>query len=214
MSVASYLADYALVVTVVSAFGLEHNDNLASAQDQNPLTRMPGNHQIDHYITNAISRESSTLLVYFDLNHFKAYNDTYGFRNGDRVIQLFAELLKKEFPTECFKGHIGGDDFFTGLKLEERSFEEALADVTKVQKHFSEKVRMLYELGDLERGYIVAKDREGKERSFELLSVSAVAVQLHAKSRHRAIDLIHKHFASEKKTAKTAPDYLNISSLL
>jgi diguanylate cyclase (GGDEF)-like protein len=188
--------------------------NLASAQDQNPLTRMPGNHQIDHYINNAISRESSTLLVYFDLNHFKAYNDTYGFRNGDRVIQVFADLMIKEFPPECFKGHIGGDDFFTGLKLEERSFEQALADVRKVQKCFSEEVRALYEHSDLERGYIVAKDREGKERSFELLSVSAVAVQLHTRSRHRAIDLIHKHFASEKKTAKMAPEYLNISSLL
>lgn len=188
--------------------------NLASAQDQNPLTRMPGNHQIDHYINGVISRDVTTLLVYFDLNHFKAYNDIYGFRNGDRVIQLFADILKKELPSECFKGHIGGDDFFAGLRLEERSFEEALEHIRYLLEKFSDEVRLMYDISDRERGYIMAKDREGNERSFELLSVSAVAVQMHTNSSHRAIDLIHRHFASQKKAAKSAPDYLNISSLI
>ena len=32
-------------------------------------------------------------MLYLDLNNFKAYNDTYGFKNGDRVIKLPADIL-------------------------------------------------------------------------------------------------------------------------
>ncbi len=194
--------------------GIINERNLASAQDQNPLTKMPGNRQIDNYMNGVLSGGENTLLAYFDLNHFKAYNDNYGFRNGDRVIQLFADILKKEFPSECFKGHIGGDDFFAGIKTKEEGFEGALAYVSRVLNRFSDEVRHLYDRSDCERGYIIAKDREGIERSFELLSASAVVVKIHNKSRHRAIDLVNKYFASQKKAAKLSENNINMSTLL
>lgn len=191
-----------------------NEQNLMNAQEQNPLTKMPGNRQIDHYINKALSREDDTLLVYFDLNNFKAYNDNYGFRNGDRVIQLFADTLKKEFPSECFKGHIGGDDFFAGIKMKEQSFESGLEYIKLILNKFRDEVRNTYDENDCKRGYIIAKDRDGSECSFELLSASAVAVAVHSQSKHRAIDLLHKHFASQKKVAKACVEHINVSSLL
>lgn len=188
--------------------------NLTSAQDQNPLTKMPGNRQIDNYINETLSSNDSALLAYFDLDFFKAYNDNYGFRNGDRVIQLFADILKTEFPSECFKGHIGGDDFFTGIRLKNREFEDALVYIRHVMKKFREEVSHLYNKSDRERGYIIAKDRNGEERSFELLGVSAVVVKVHVKSRNRAIDLINQHFASQKKVAKGSQENMSLSTLL
>ena len=194
--------------------GIIHERNLASARDQNPLTKMPGNQQIDRYINEVLSRDEDILFCYFDLNHFKAYNDTYGFRNGDRVIQLFADLLKKELPRECFKGHVGGDDFFAGLKLKDREFEEAIGHVKGLLEKFSEAVRHFYDTSDRERGYIVAKDREGRERTFELLSASAVAIKVRHGSRFKAAGFIHKHFATQKKAAKEAIGNINACSLL
>lgn len=34
-------------------------------------------------------------VLYTDLDNFKAYNDKYGFMNGDEVIKYTAEVLKE-----------------------------------------------------------------------------------------------------------------------
>ena len=51
-----------------------------------------------------------------DLDNFKAYNDVYGFLEGDQIIVFTAEnkLIKKDdanVEESAFVGHIGGDDF-------------------------------------------------------------------------------------------------------
>ena len=191
-----------------------NEDNLVSARDQNPLTKMPGNRQIDQYMSEALSNNEDVLFTYFDLNHFKAYNDNYGFRNGDRAIQLFSDTLQKELPIECFKGHIGGDDFFIGMKLKYIEFSDALNHIRSVLERFSQEVRKLYNPDDLERGYILSRDREGIERFFQLLSACAVVVVLKEKSKNRAVDLVNNHFAYQKKVAKQSQGYINVSTLL
>ena len=72
----------------------------------------------------------------------------------------------------------------------------------------------MYSPDDQERGYIIAKDRENKERSFDLLSASAVIVGVHHKSTNRSVDIIHQSFATQKKVAKQADDYMNITTVL
>ena len=56
--------------------------------------------------------------AYFDFDNFKPYNDRYGFRQGDRTILLFSDILKKTSgANKFFAGHIGGDDFFAGFRI-------------------------------------------------------------------------------------------------
>lgn len=45
------------------------------------------------------------------MDNFKAYNDAYGFSNGDRMIRALADSMRKIGEKEAFLGHIGGDDF-------------------------------------------------------------------------------------------------------
>ena len=206
--------EYYGFLSAADIVGIINERNLASARDQNPLTKLPGNRQIDSYISDAIAHGGNVLFCYFDLNNFKAYNDSYGFRNGDRVIQLFADILHKEVPRGCFKGHIGGDDFFVGVKLDNRSFDEAVDAIKDALERFRRDAADFYNPADRERGYIVAKDRDGVQRSFDLLSASAVVVQLHEYSRRRSMGLIHKHFAIQKKVAKASAGYINISTIL
>lgn len=61
----------------------------------NPLTGLPGNVSITEWMVKSLLQEQFSVL-YIDLDHFKAYNDTYGFKEGDRMIQATAELLKHE----------------------------------------------------------------------------------------------------------------------
>ena len=55
-------------------------------------------------------------LLYADLDHFKAFNDHYGFMRGDQVIQATRAADARRWHGEitggdAFVGHVGGDDF-------------------------------------------------------------------------------------------------------
>ena len=188
-----------------------HERNLIRARDQNPLSRLPGNFMINEHIAHAFDSAQRNVFCYFDFDHFKPYNDHYGFRNGDRVIVLFAELMHKVFLNEYFIGHIGGDDFFAGTEIkDETMFDEFCTLVRKVIYQFSEDVREFYSAEDRERGCIVAEDRDGVVREFKLLSVSAVIVYKSTESSIRSAEQLQKIFAVEKKNAKHSADHLRL----
>ncbi len=90
---------------------LSYKRNLEIAENQNPLTKLPGNSQIDEFIYSVFDKKLQAQIVYFDFNDFKPFNDTYGFRLGDRAILMFSEILQKHLSRESFIAHIGGDDF-------------------------------------------------------------------------------------------------------
>lgn len=54
-------------------------------------------------------------LLFFDLNHFKAINDTYGHAEGDHALQTFAETLGIVFRSSDLLGRLGGDEFVAML---------------------------------------------------------------------------------------------------
>lgn len=188
-----------------------HERNLIRARDENPLTRLPGNFRINEYIANVIESGSEAVLAYFDFDHFKPYNDYYGFRSGDRVILLFAELMHKMLCTDYFKGHIGGDDFFVGAILDEtHTFETICSEIETLILTFSDEVRAFYEPSDRERGCIVGEDRDGNMREFKLLGVSSVVVRMGSGSPITSSEHLQRMFAMEKKNAKKSPNHISI----
>lgn len=188
-----------------------HERNLIRARDENPLTKLPGNFMINGYISRAFETGEECAMCYFDFNHFKPYNDHYGFRNGDRVILLFTELMHKLLPVEYFKGHIGGDDFFVGVSLNDsHTFERICAEVEELIARFGEEVRDFYDPKDREQGCIVAEDRDGVRCTFKFLGVSAVVIRLGRGSSVSSAEQLQKSFAVEKKAAKKAPNNLRI----
>lgn len=50
-------------------------------------------------------------LVACDLDRFKRVNDTYGHAAGDRLIEVFARVLKETGGTSLIAGRIGGEEF-------------------------------------------------------------------------------------------------------
>ena len=49
-----------------------------------PLTGLPGNVQIQAEMKKRLLNKGNFAILYIDLDNFKAYNDIYGFLNGDR----------------------------------------------------------------------------------------------------------------------------------
>jgi len=57
------------------------------------------------------SEASETSLVLFDVDRFKAVNDTYGHEAGDRVIVAVAKVLSDTIPKSNVVARIGGEEF-------------------------------------------------------------------------------------------------------
>lgn len=169
-------------INLNSLLTLSYKRNIEIATNQNPLTKLPGNKQIEKFIEKSLKKQHKlvTHIIYFDFDNFKPFNDIYGFRQGDRVILIFSELLQKRYPKDAFIAHIGGDDFFVGLRDYDSS--EVFNLTNEVQIEFKDNVENIYSKQDRKNGFIIAKDRFDVERSFDLLSVSSAIVEINFKS--------------------------------
>ncbi|MEK7233118.1 MAG: response regulator [Elusimicrobiota bacterium] len=138
--------------------------------DANPLTHLPGNLSIERRIERAVADGRPFAVLYVDINQFKAYNDTYGYDEGDRVLKGLARVLVDQLHGDAgadFIGHIGGDDF---IVLSTPDKMEMLA--ASICAAFDAAAPSFYNEEDRARGAISSKDRQGNTKEFPLLSVS------------------------------------------
>ncbi len=168
--------------------------------DTNPLTHLPGNNTIQREIQKRIQEQYPFAVAYCDLDNFKAFNDAYGFIEGDRVIRFCAGILEDAVfnsgNPDDFVGHIGGDDFIfltTPDKIDSLCAE--------ILNRFEKGVVEFYSAEDRQRGYFVAVNRQGEQKKFPFVSLSIAVVT----NRHRQIGSLAEvsRIASEiKKLAK------------
>ena len=189
-------------INLNSLLTMSYKRNIEIATNQSPLTKLPGNNQIEKFIANSFRniQINTTHIIYFDFNDFKPFNDIYGFRQGDRAILIFSELLQKRYPKNSFIAHIGGDDFFVGLT--DFTFEDVFELTLDIQNEFKYSAKNLYSKEDKEIGYIVSKDRFGTTRNFNLLSVSCAIVEINCKSNILNFDDTLNIMKKESKSSK------------
>ena len=75
-------------------------------------------------------------LIMFDLDRFKAINDTYGHQFGDRVLQEFAETVRQSIRPRDQFGRYGGEEFI--VILPGASIETACAIAERVRRVFAD----------------------------------------------------------------------------
>ena len=173
------------------------------ALDANPNTELPGNNSILKEIQRVVSERDAVCVVYADLDYFKIYNDTYGFSQGDNVIIFTANVIRVALQItgceDCFLGHIGGDDFVFVVPVEKCA---AVAD--EIIQRIDRGIDEFYSKEDLQRGYVVATNREGKEMQHPLISLSMGGVNLAQRKVLTAFEVID--ICTEmKKAAKEQP---------
>lgn len=141
---------------------------LLHARYANPLTFLPGNVPIYREIDRLLAKAANFAVAYLDLNHFKPFNDLYGYSKGDAVLQLLAEILQQHvLGTEHFIGHIGGDDFvlITAAELAEPLCASILTQ-------FAARIPAYYAYEDAQKGGITALSRTGESSFYPLLSLA------------------------------------------
>ncbi|MDR0852779.1 MAG: response regulator [Clostridiales Family XIII bacterium] len=172
-------------------------------RNANPLTGLNGNLEIQRDITSRITRGLGFSVIYVDLDNFKAYNDVYGFSNGDRIIVLTADIIRDQTALwgnpDDFVGHIGGDDFIMITTPDKaiRICEEVIAE-------FDEKVLNFYNEEDRQKGCITTKNRKGEVDTFPLMSISLAVVSNERKELNSAVE-VGDIAAEVKKKLKTMP---------
>lgn len=178
-----YLTDGFIVTDSGAYFGLGTGERLVRAVTErrieaarlaNPLTCLPGNVPITDHIRRLLRAQAPFHAAYFDLNHFKPYNDLYGYWRGDEMIKLAAAVLVRHSDSRCdFVGHVGGDDFVVLYQSEDWE-----ARCRQVLDEFRMRARALFDPGELARGGFVSEDRRGFETLFPLTSISVGVVSI------------------------------------
>lgn len=93
---------------------------IKAARYANPLTQLPGNVPLNEHADRLLANGRPFTACYVDIDHFKPYNDVYGYRRGDDLIQMLGQILREQIdPAVDFIGHIGGDDFMLLLQSED-----------------------------------------------------------------------------------------------
>lgn len=169
--------------------------------DANPLTRLPGNVSIINEIQGRIDRKEIFSVCYVDLDKFKAFNDKYGFKQGDEVIKNTARIListvQEKGIAQDFIGHIGGDDFVI-VTIPDRVDGLCKSIISK----FDLMVPELYHEEDKKKGYIIGKDRQSRTKKIPFLSVS-ISVVSNKRKKIKHVAEVGEIGAELKKYAKS-----------
>ena len=168
-----------------------------------PLTNLPGNVQIQAEMKKRLLKKQFFVMLYIDLDNFKAYNDVYGFSNGDEIIKFTARTIIKNIhmsPNEdTFIGHIGGDDFvaIVGGTECESICQNIVAEFDKgVTKYFTDE--------DIQRGYLEVPNRKGILEQFPITTISVGVVVVDEGRFHNVLE-IGETAAQVKHLAKVTP---------
>lgn len=144
----------------------------------NPLSGLPGNVAIANEIQRHLVADDAAACIYCDLDHFKDFNDHYGFARGDQLIVELARLLTSlaETCNDTFVGHVGGDDFVVVAPE-----QEAVDLARQIVRGFDALAPTVYDRADRERGGVVRIDRQGVQRRLPFVTVSLGIVAISPK---------------------------------
>ena len=166
-----------------------------------PLTGLPGNVQIQAEMKKRLLNKETFAVMYYDLDNFKAYNDVYGFSNGDEIIKFTAKTITNHMHNmkgnKYFVGHIGGDDFVS--IIEKADYDQICKNLIS---DFDSKIPEFYTEEDVERGFVEVANRKGIIEQFPLVTISIAVVEVDEKLQKTPLE-IGEISAQVKHRAKT-----------
>ncbi len=105
---------FVLLVVVQAAMG-----ETISESETDPLTAIANRRGFGRRATRMIADMRRTdmplALIFFDLDHFKRINDTFGHAVGDAVLRAFADILRRIVSPSAVVARIGGEEFVVVL---------------------------------------------------------------------------------------------------
>lgn len=121
-------------------------------------------------------------IVFVDIKNFRAFNENFGFKQGDEVLELLSRVVKRavnEHGTDVdFVAHIGGDDFVV----------LSYGDANELVQHIYKQAHILFD------------NIKGAKNSVHITMVDSLDVQDDIKKKN--IDVIQKKAKHIKDTSR------------
>lgn len=96
------------------------------------LTALTNRRGLDAALADLEQQTSAVAVVIFDIDHFKAVNDTHGHAAGDDVLKIVASMVLDEVREDDVVARVGGEEFV--VLLPDTDVESA--------RHFAERLRL------------------------------------------------------------------------
>ncbi len=171
---------------------------IEAARYANPLTFLPGNIPATEHINRLLSSRREFVAAYFDLNHFKPFNDQYGYFRGDKMILLVAATIERHTDqTVDFISHVGGDDFMVLFQSDD--WERRCRSIIE---EFNHSARRLFDATDLARDGLHCEDRQGNRTFFPLSTLSIGAAIISAGCDKSSEDVASMAAAAKRKAKR------------
>jgi diguanylate cyclase (GGDEF)-like protein len=147
---------------------------ITAARHANPLTQLPGNVPINECMDRLLASGTRFWACYCDLDNFKPFNDVYGYRKGDDVIEMTGKILSEQCdPQRDFIGHIGGDDFM--ILFQSEDWKQRCSTILD---HFGSAIADIHSGEDVARGGYASENRQGGMTFYSLISLSLGVVKV------------------------------------
>ena len=160
---------------------------LEASKKRNAISGLPGTDAVKREINHRLARGMAIAACYIDMVGFKPFQAVHGNDGQKRVLSFMAGLLKRltrEMGVyENFIAHLGGEHFVVVVNLED--YERFCSSLIRV---FDQEVRQLYSPQQANQGYIVARDKRGRDAHYPLMALSIGVAHTH-----------FRHFKSAKK---------------
>ena len=133
----------AIIVGIIVYITVKQRSELERLSTTDHLTGLRNRRQLEtdlkQEILKAIRLNTELILVFIDLNKFKEVNDTWGHKEGDKIlIELANQLIKLARQATDFGYRFGGDEFI--LLLTNISRNQIAQIKTSYEKRLNEKV--------------------------------------------------------------------------
>ncbi len=96
------------------------------------LTGIANRRYIDFYLNNIYNEyekfNSLFGILFFDIDHFKNVNDTYGHLIGDEILKIVSKTLKDNIRGDDLIGRWGGEEFIAVIKVESKEELNIIAE--------------------------------------------------------------------------------------
>lgn len=104
----------------------------------NIANRKSFDEQLEQACAAAHDQGQSLCLAVIDIDHFKAFNDTWGHQTGDQVLRYVASVIGRNCPPPRFCARYGGEEF--AILLRGETAVDAFAGLQNLRSEVSSRV--------------------------------------------------------------------------
>lgn len=137
-----YVTSFGSLIMSMAKEQLEHRHRRAARQD--PLTgvsnRRAFQEEAERLLAANCRQERASSVVLFDLDHFKAINDSHGHDAGDRVLLAFCDTASKLVGKHAIFCRMGGEEFAAFLST---NSDDALTIAERIRTSFADRTIMV-----------------------------------------------------------------------